>query len=68
MIFFKCNIQRHRYFCEHLTQISTLLVSLLDHGNTLQEICSTSKLTTTPSPSNSITNLPSTPTRRIKER
>ncbi|CAF1320492.1 unnamed protein product [Adineta steineri] len=57
------NIQRHRYFCEQLTQISTLLVNLLDHGNTLREICSTSKLT--PS-SISITN--STSTRRIKER
>ncbi|CAF3649602.1 unnamed protein product [Rotaria sp. Silwood1] len=59
------NIQRHRYFCEQLTQISTLLVSLLDHGNTLREICSTSKISTTPI---SITNLSSTSTRRIKER
>ncbi|CAF0803844.1 unnamed protein product [Rotaria sordida] len=59
------NIQRHRYFCEHLTQISTLLVSLLDHGNTLREICATSKISTTPI---SITNLSSTTTRRTKER
>ncbi|UJR30102.1 hypothetical protein I4U23_017643 [Adineta vaga] len=58
------NIQRHRYFCEQLTQISTLLVNLLDHGNTLREICSTSKLPI----STSITNVSSTPTRRIKER
>jgi len=58
------NIQRHKYFCEHLTQISTLLVSLLDHGNTLREI---SKITTTSSPI-SITNSSSTTMRRIKER
>jgi hypothetical protein len=62
------NIQRHRYFCEQLTQISTLLVNLLDHGNTLREICSTSKITTTPPTPTSITNSSSTTMRRIKER
>jgi hypothetical protein len=60
------NIQRHRYFCEQLTQISTLLVSLLDHGNTLREICFNSRSsTTTPT---SITNSSSTTIRRLKER
>ncbi|CAF1316352.1 unnamed protein product [Adineta ricciae] len=59
------NVQRHRYFCEHLTQISTLLVNLLDHGNTLREMCSTSKSSIS---STSVTNVPSTPTRRTKER
>ncbi|UJR16377.1 hypothetical protein I4U23_003280 [Adineta vaga] len=42
----EANSQRHRCFCEHLTQISTILVNLLDHGNTLQDICSMSKSST----------------------
>jgi len=43
---FKGNVQRHRYFCEHLGQISSLLVSLLDHGNTLKDICTNAKTAT----------------------
>ncbi|CAF3344256.1 unnamed protein product [Rotaria sp. Silwood1] len=43
----KANIQRHRCFYEQLTQISNLLVNLLDHGNTLRDICSVSKTSTT---------------------
>lgn len=39
----EANIQRHRCFCEQLTQISSLLVNLLDHGNTLKDVCSMSK-------------------------
>lgn len=58
---FQGNIQRHRYFCDHLTQISTLLVSLLDHGNTIKEISSNSKSPT-------ISNSSPTTLRRTKER
>ncbi|CAF3367285.1 unnamed protein product [Rotaria sp. Silwood1] len=43
----QANIQRHRCFYEQLTQISNLLVNLLDHGNTLRDICSVSKTSTT---------------------
>ncbi|CAF1338565.1 unnamed protein product [Rotaria sordida] len=43
----QANIQRHRCFCEQLTQISSLLVNLLDHGNTLRDIYSVSKTSTT---------------------
>lgn len=42
------NVQRHRYFCEHLSQISSLLSSLLDHGNTLKDICTNVKNSTNP--------------------
>jgi hypothetical protein len=34
----EANIQRHRCFCDQLTQISSVLVNLLDHGNTLRDI------------------------------
>jgi len=34
----EANIQRHRCFCEQITQISSILVNLLDHGNTLRDI------------------------------
>lgn len=54
---FQENLQRHRSFSEQLTQISSLLVQLMNHGNTLKEISSSNK--TTPL-SNS--------TRRTKER
>jgi len=37
------NVQRHRNFAEQLTQISSLLLHLLTHENTLKEIQSTSK-------------------------
>ena len=57
----KGNIQRHRYFCEQLTQVSTLLGSLLDHGNTIKEISSTAKSPT-------ITNASPTTLRRTKDR
>ncbi|CAF3366473.1 unnamed protein product [Rotaria socialis] len=43
----QANIQRHRCFCEQLTQISSLLVNLFDHGNTLRDVCSVSKTSTT---------------------
>ncbi|CAF0891935.1 unnamed protein product [Adineta steineri] len=43
----EANIQRHRCFCDQLSQISNLLVNLLDHGNTLRDICSMSKPSTT---------------------
>ncbi|CAF2635971.1 unnamed protein product [Rotaria sp. Silwood2] len=42
----QANIQRQRCFCEQLTQISSLLVNLLDHGNTIRDICSISKTST----------------------
>jgi hypothetical protein len=31
-------MQRHRCFSEQLTQISSILGNLLDHGNTLRDI------------------------------
>ncbi|CAF1003570.1 unnamed protein product [Adineta ricciae] len=43
----QANLQRHRCFCEQLTQISNVLVNLLDHGNTLRDICSMSRSSTT---------------------
>ncbi|CAF1091998.1 unnamed protein product [Rotaria magnacalcarata] len=68
----ECNIQRHRYFYDQLAQISTILINLLDHGNTLREICSTSRIIATPI---LITNLTptagatmATTTRKIKDR
>lgn len=43
----QANIQRHRCFSEQLTQISDVLVSLLEHGNTIRDLskCSTTKRT-----------------------
>jgi len=40
--FVKANIQRHRCFTDQLTQISSVLVNLLDHGNTLRDISKSS--------------------------
>jgi hypothetical protein len=38
----EANIQRHRCFSDQLTQISNVLVNLLDHGNILRDVSKTS--------------------------
>jgi hypothetical protein len=38
----EANIQRHRCFSDQLTQISSVLANLLDHGNTLRDISKSS--------------------------
>lgn len=43
----QANIQRHRCFSEQLTQISNVLINLLEHGNTIRDLskCPTNKRT-----------------------